>query len=69
MSPLRDPLGFDGSAKPVGGSGPLLLRRLLPGCDLWWSWRHSKRSAPRPDPAQPEQGIEDLVEHQKQDGQ
>ena len=45
VSPLRDPLGFDGSPKPAGGSGQLLLRRLLPGYELWWSWRQSKQAA------------------------
>jgi hypothetical protein len=55
MSPLRDPLGLDGSHKPVGGSGHLLLRRLLPGFDLWWSWRQSKRRAPRQAAAEQEQ--------------
>ncbi len=56
MSPLRDPLGFDGSLKPAAGSGdPLLLRHLLPGFDLWWKWRQSKRPVPKPAPAEPEQ--------------
>ena len=54
MSPLRDPLGFDGWAKPVGGSGQLLLRRLLPGFDLWWNWRQSKRAAAGLASAEPE---------------
>jgi hypothetical protein len=43
VSPLRDPLGFDGSPKPVERSGQLLLRRLLPGLDLLWRWRQRKR--------------------------
>ncbi len=45
MSPLRDPLGFDGSHRPAAGSGQPLLRRLLPGFDLWWNWRQSQRAA------------------------
>jgi hypothetical protein len=54
MSPLRDPLGLDGSPKPVGGSRQLLLRRLLPGFDLWWNWRQSKRAASCSASADPE---------------
>ena len=59
MSPFRDPLGFDGSPKPAGSSGgELLLRRLLPGFDLLWSCRQSKRAptppvAPEPKPGDP----------------
>ena len=56
MSPLRDPLGFDGSAKPVEGSGQLLLRRLLPGFDLLWRWRQSKRAPTPPASTEPEPG-------------
>jgi hypothetical protein len=56
VSPLRDPLGFDGSPKPVGGSGQLLLRRLLPGFDLLWRWRQSKRVPTPPTSTEPKSG-------------
>jgi hypothetical protein len=67
VSPLRDPLGFDGSAKPVGGSEQLLLRRLLPGFGLWWSWRQSKRAASRSASADPAR--EDRVQKREPDQQ
>jgi hypothetical protein len=55
VSPLRDPLGFDGSPKPAGADGRrLLLRRLLPGLDHWWNWQQSKRTPPHRTSAEPE---------------
>jgi hypothetical protein len=56
MSPgLRDPLGLDGSPKPgPEGGRQLLLRRLLPGLEVWWAWRESKRAGGRPQPQQAE---------------
>jgi hypothetical protein len=68
MSPLRDPLGFDGSPNPAGGSGgQLLLRRLLPGFELWWTWRQSKRAAAQQ--ASPEAVQEDQAQQQERDRQ
>jgi hypothetical protein len=68
VSPLRDPLGFDGSPKPAGGSGGhLLLQRLLHGFDLWWNWRQNKRPARRPASIEPEQG--DRVHEREPDRQ
>ena len=59
MSPgLGDPLGLDGSPKPgPEGGRQLLLRRLLPGWELLWAWRESKRAPGRPrhEPAETEQ--------------
>jgi hypothetical protein len=67
VSPLREPLGFDGSAKPVGGSGQLLLGRLLPGFDLLWRRRQSKRAPAPPASAEPEPG--DPAQQRKPDQQ
>jgi hypothetical protein len=67
VSPLRDPLGFDGSAKPVGGSGQLLLQRLLPGFDLLWRWWQSKRAPTPAASTEPETG--DPTQQRKPDQQ
>jgi hypothetical protein len=68
VSPLRDPLGFDGSPKPPGGNGgQLLLRRLMPGFELWWTWRQSRRAAQHPASAAAKQ--EDRLHEREPDGQ